>query len=179
MILRFTQGFIRLATPNDAIKLASWWADGKVMAHAGFPNGIKTDVDALKISLSHQEKTYERFILENIDKIPIGEMSQRTKEGVATIGIKICDPSYQEKGIGSLAIKRLITYLFDECLVQCVTLDTMIENTRAQHVYKKLGFKEIRFMKDCWTDQLGQKRTGVLFELSLKEYLNNKPFYNC
>jgi RimJ/RimL family protein N-acetyltransferase len=177
MRLTFSKGFIRLATPDDASLLASWWADGNVMAHAGFPNGIKTDIHALKNALNNQEKSYERFILENSDKLPIGEMSQRTKEGVAMIGIKICEARYQERGIGTDALKRLITYLFDEQNVTKISLDTMIENKRAQHVYKKLGFKKIRVMKDVWTDQLGKKRTGVYFELSKKDYLDYKAFY--
>ncbi|WP_279306871.1 hypothetical protein [Paenibacillus pseudetheri] len=30
---------IRNATANDVPLLYSWWNDGKIMAHAGFPNG--------------------------------------------------------------------------------------------------------------------------------------------
>ncbi len=31
---------IRSATVDDAIQLNKWWNDGKVMEHAGFPNGL-------------------------------------------------------------------------------------------------------------------------------------------
>lgn len=31
---------IRSATIDDAIQLNKWWNDGKVMGHAGFPNGL-------------------------------------------------------------------------------------------------------------------------------------------
>lgn len=30
---------IRITTREDAALLCKWWSDGKVMAHAGFPNG--------------------------------------------------------------------------------------------------------------------------------------------
>lgn len=31
---------IRSATVDDVIQLNKWWNDGKVMEHAGFPNGL-------------------------------------------------------------------------------------------------------------------------------------------
>ncbi len=36
---------IRRATQHDATLLTTWWNDGKVMAHAGFPHGIHTSVE--------------------------------------------------------------------------------------------------------------------------------------
>ena len=37
---------IRNATIQDATFLATWWNDGKIMAHTGFPNGTgQTSVD--------------------------------------------------------------------------------------------------------------------------------------
>ena len=42
MKLRNDNLLIRYATKNDAAILCKWWNDGKIMAHAGFPNGINT-----------------------------------------------------------------------------------------------------------------------------------------
>jgi hypothetical protein len=42
MELRQDNLLIRYATLNDAKILCNWWNDGKVMAHAGFPDGINT-----------------------------------------------------------------------------------------------------------------------------------------
>ncbi len=39
MLLQFKNLKIRNATVKDAELLSSWWNDGKIMAHAGFPNG--------------------------------------------------------------------------------------------------------------------------------------------
>ena len=36
---------IRSATIDDAVQLNKWWNDGKVMEHAGFPNGIGESLD--------------------------------------------------------------------------------------------------------------------------------------
>lgn len=177
MTLKFSKGLIRLATRNDAALLASWWADGEIMAHAGFPHGIKTDINLLKEKLAKPNKKNLIFILETLKHTPIGEMSYHVNGRVATIGIKICDFKYQEKGYGTGALKRLITHLFDDLEVEKIVLDTMIENTRAQHVYKRLGFKKVKINEAVWTDQLGQKRTSVDFEFDKDDYTINKLFY--
>ena len=39
---------IRNAEESDASQLASWWNDGSVMAHAGFPNGVNTNEERIK-----------------------------------------------------------------------------------------------------------------------------------
>ena len=39
MNIEFNQLCIRNAEKKDCAQLAKWWNDGKVMAHAGFPNG--------------------------------------------------------------------------------------------------------------------------------------------
>lgn len=50
---------------------------------------------------------------------------------------------------------------------QKIVLDTNLANTRAQHVYEKLGFKKVRVNVDAWKDQLGQWQSSVDYELSL------------
>lgn len=40
MLLEYKNLRIRNATIEDAKILTTWWNDGAVMAHAGFPNGI-------------------------------------------------------------------------------------------------------------------------------------------
>ena len=39
MLLKYRNLTIRDAVVQDAEQLAQWWNDGRVMAHAGFPNG--------------------------------------------------------------------------------------------------------------------------------------------
>lgn len=77
--------------------MASWWNDGAIMAHAGFPEGIGTTEQEVR-NILQATKTPERnvrLILE-IDAIPAGEMSYSTvADDVAEIGIKICDFNQQ------------------------------------------------------------------------------------
>lgn len=50
-----------------------------------------------------------------------------------------------------------------------IVLDTNLANTRAQHVYEKLGFKKIRVNIDAWKDQLGRMQSSIDYELSLSD----------
>lgn len=46
---------IRNATVDDANLLTSWWNDGSVMAHAGFPNGLGITVEQVKEQLGFRK----------------------------------------------------------------------------------------------------------------------------
>jgi len=145
MELRNNNLLIRYATKNDANILCKWWNNGKIMAHAGYPNGINTTVEEIEKQLSEEtDETTRRFIIE-IDNEPSGEMNYRNKgNNIAEIGIKICDFDKQEKGYGTILLKMFIKYLFEELIYDKIILDTKLNNKRAQHVYKKIGFTETR-----------------------------------
>ena len=178
MSLDFKLGYVRKSTPIDAILLAKWWSDGRVMAHAGFPNGLKTDINALKKRLEEEDPLFVLWIIENESHQAIGEMSYRIKDSTATIGIKICELSEQGKGMGPKALKAFINYLFEVQKVHKIILDTMIENTRAQKVYRSLKFTQTAINPNIWQDQLGTWRTSVDFVLTKETYEENKAFYH-
>ena len=48
MYLKHNDLIIRNATEKDAVQLAMWWNDGRVMAHAGFPKGTVKRRKALR-----------------------------------------------------------------------------------------------------------------------------------
>ncbi len=177
MILPLKNGYLRQAVKSDAVTLAKWWADGSVMEHAGFPHGLKTDVPKLASRLETQKPEDVLWIIEDCHHLPIGEMAYKINDQTATIGIKICETMKQGQGIGKSALKSLIMFLFEHFDITKIWLDTMIENTRAQHVYSSLYFQKTKVNKDHWTDQLGQKRTSVEFELSRDTYTNHQTFF--
>ncbi|HBN95193.1 MAG TPA: GNAT family N-acetyltransferase [Firmicutes bacterium] len=161
---------IRNATQHDAETLCSWWNDGKVMNHAGFPNGLGiTKQSVVEQLASDDDKTHRRLILE-VDSVPVGEMNYRNKGNrTAEIGIKICNFEKQEKGFGTRFLKMLIGCLFDEEGYEKIILDTNVKNTRAQHVYEKLGFREVGTRVDSWRNQLGELQSSVDYELTKGE----------
>ena len=62
------------------------------------------------------------------------------EQKTAEIGIKICDLTQQEKGYGTRALNLLIKHLFENLGYRKIILNTILSNTRAQHVYEKIGF---------------------------------------
>ena len=167
---------IRNAVSDDAEQLCKWWNDGKVMAHAGFPNGLNTTVEEIRNSLATDtDEIHHRHIIEYNNR-PIGEMNYCNKgDNIAEIGIKICDFSEQGKGLGTTLLSMFIDALFTRYGYEKIILDTNTENKRAQHLYEnKLGFKMIRVRENSWRDQLGVLQSAVDYELTKEKWFTGK-----
>lgn len=171
-MLHYEKITIRNARPEDAPLLARWWNDGAVMAHAGFPKGLGTTAEKIAAGLADDTDETRRRMILLWDTTPIGEMVYRNiGSRTADIGIKICERSFQEKGIGRIALSLLVQYLFDNGYTKIV-LDTNLNNTRAQHVYEKLGFQRLRVNPDSWQNQLGQWESSVDYALTADTFTN-------
>lgn len=172
MELRYHDLLIRNAGASDAPRLAAWWNDGAVMAHAGFPLGLGITPEEIISSIAQDSDDTRRRLLMAFAGKPIGEMSYRIlPEGDAEIGIKICDTAYQEKGLGRAALSLLIRALFDRGCGKIV-LDTNLNNRRAQHVYETLGFRKTGIRADAWIDQLGRPQTAVDYALTPEQFVD-------
>ena len=150
MNIKYNQLCIRNAEKKDCEQLAVWWNDGTVMAHAGFPNGLGTSAAEIEKQIADDsDETRRRLIIEYND-VRIGEMSFYVFENHRyEIGIKICESDYQEKGIGRVVLSMLIEELF-RMGANVIFLDTNLKNTRAQHVYEKLGFRKTAVHYNSW-----------------------------
>ena len=163
---------IRNATIDDASILGSWWRDGRIMAHAGMPNGLSIKDEEIADKLSKEtDETSRRFIIE-LNNNPIGEMSYHNKgNGVAEIGIKICDFSKQENGYGTKLYKMLMNCLFNDLGYNTIITSTNTNNFRAQHVYEnKIGFRKVGVAENSWKDQLGQWQSYINYEITKEEF---------
>ena len=159
MKLQFENLTIRQAEVADAKQLTAWWNNGAVMAHAGFSNGLGTSEEEVIEGLGNG-----RMVIEESDRL-IGECNYRNvADGVAEIGIKICETDCQNRGVGRKVLSMLIGWLFRNGYSKIV-LDTNLTNTRAQHVYESLGFRKVRTNIDSWKDQLGRLQSSVDYEL--------------
>lgn len=174
MKLKYNNICVRNAEPADCEQLAAWWNDGRVMAHAGFPNGIGTTADEVRKKIAgDSDETTRRMVIECDDRL-IGETNFSVYEGVKyEIGIKICETDCQEKGIGRLVLSMIIEELFGRG-AKLISLDTNLKNTRAQHVYELLGFKKVAVNIDSWEDQLGVLQSSVVYELVREDFVNFK-----
>ena len=167
---------IRDAAPADAWQLCAWWNDGAVMAHAGFPNGLGISAEEIIAKLSDRGFGHHCHVIDYQGK-PIGEMNYRdVSPAVCEIGIKICDASMQNKGLGKIILSLFIRTLFETNGYQKILLDTNLMNIRAQHVYEQLGFRKIRVNMDSWTDQLGRLQSSVDYELVPQHFVSFVAF---
>lgn len=159
MRIQYENLTIREAEATDAKQLATWWNDGAVMAHAGFPNGLGTTEEEVVKGLGNG-----CMVIEENDRL-IGECNYRNAENdVAEIGIKICEIDCQNRGVGRKVLSMLIEWLFRNGYSKIV-LDTNLMNTRAQHVYESLGFRKVQTNINAWKDQLGRLQSSVDYEL--------------
>ena len=125
MYLHQNELTIRDALPADTPLLCRWWNDGKVMEHAGFPQGLGTSVEKITQKLLEPDNRTHLLIIES-EGLPIGEMNWRREESDhAEIGIKICESDRQEKGFGSRLIAMLCRDLFANRGIARITLNIM------------------------------------------------------
>lgn len=163
---------IRNVGIEDCEKLAAWWNDGKVMAHAGFPNGLGTTAAEIWDKVSGDTDDTKRRMIIEYQNSAIGETNYyNLGDRVAEIGIKICDETYQEKGLGKKILSMLIHELFSMGYEKII-LNTNLKNTRAQHVYEQLGFQKVRVCMDSWTDQVGVLQSFVDYELVPENFVD-------
>lgn len=166
MQMQYKNLTIRDAVAADAAQLVTWWNNGAVMAHAGFPNGLGTTVEKVIAGLGNG-----RLVMEENERL-IGEACYRkVGEGIAEIGIKICETGCQNRGLGRIILSMMISWLFEQSFEK-VVLDTNLTNLRAQHVYESLGFRKLRINYDSWTDQLGNKQSSVDYELTEDNFVD-------
>lgn len=172
MLLHYENLTIRNAEISDAVQLAAWWNDGTVMAHAGFPNGLGESVAEIAEMIRGDTNENRRLMIEFSGK-PVGEMNYRKQgEGVVGIGIKICDFSLHEKGLGKKLLSMLISSLFHDLGYKKIVVDTNLNNQRAQHVYEKLGFKKVAIHENSWRDQLGELQSFIDYEMYPENFVN-------
>ena len=184
--MRLEQGklCIKNAEKEDCKQLVSWWNDGAVMAHAGFPNGLGTNEEKVQKQIAADSDDTRRHLVIWYDGNRIGEMSyanlgdslEETGEDTienrtADIGIKICNSTFQEKGLGKIVLSMLIRELFSRGYTKIV-LDTNLKNKRAQHVYERLGFQKVNIRMDAWIDQVGEKQSVVDYELTKEHFVD-------
>ena len=69
-------------------------------------------------------------------------------EGVGIFGTDqfIGEPEYWNRGIGTRAVKLLLSYLFDPIRAGAVVVDPHVENPRAIRCYEKSGFRKIKIL---------------------------------
>lgn len=66
------------------------------------------------------------------------------QERTCTLSIHLKNDSVKGRGIGTAAERLALAYAFDKLGMRLVNADTVIKNTRSQHVLEKVGFRFLR-----------------------------------
>ena len=79
---------------------------------------------------------------EPIGELQLKQIDREKKE--CTLSIHMQNDAVKGLGYGSCAERLALKYAFDELGMAAVNADTVIKNTRSQHVLEKVGFKFLR-----------------------------------
>lgn len=78
--------------------------------------------------------------------------------------------AFQDRGLGTRALRRLIRYLIHERGHHRITIDPATDNDRAIHTYEKVGFKPVGVMRKYERDSTGAWHDGLLMDLLSEEF---------
>jgi RimJ/RimL family protein N-acetyltransferase len=105
MHIKYKQYTIEKAEKHHSNLLASWWNDGNIMSYFGYPLGMNvTEDDVISELDNDQQKLYHRLMI-CADNTYVGETYyQHLDNETAKIGIRICNHTLQNKGMGRIIL---------------------------------------------------------------------------
>ena len=128
------------------------------MYHAYFKE-YQNDMDlyidkSLYVSYSYDEEKVNQYIKRQTDlnrksfaimcgDEMVGELIIKNIEEhrCATMGLAMKNAQYKDRGFGTKAEELAIQYVFHELDIPVLYADSILSNTRSQHVLEKVGFK--------------------------------------
>lgn len=166
---------VRKLDYSDIPTITRWWNDGEIMKDMGFADGMGVTESSLLSRLKKQLVADDTTILDSrmfiitdrksgkeIGELQYGELDQQNRK--CRIALKIAEIDYQGKGLGEESLSFFIHYLVSEFGLNRIEIDTIHDNVRAYNLYKKLGFVEIKRVKDFWTDDQGRLHDIIFME---------------
>lgn len=126
-------------------------------------------ISSLGFSYSHKSQPLVFGVYLNPEDLPIGYVVLKglNMELLTTeIGVAILDTKYRNQGYGTLALKRLVNYAFDELNLQTIGAVILCSNEISKNMFKKLGFVVREIMYKSWSMPNGELADIVLMELT-------------
>ena len=93
-----------------------------------------------QIKMADKARKYFTILLE---RNVIGEVYLKhinTEEKSTNIGIALIDDSVKGKGFGTVALKLIIDYALHVMALNTIHAESVLRNTRSQHIMEKVGF---------------------------------------
>lgn len=132
------------------------------------------DVDRLERDFFDQALAYTYVIIVDGEVTGAIQFHEETDPGYKHAGIDVTlGDRYQDRGLGTRALRRLIRYLIDERGHHRMTIDPSVHNPRAIHVYEKVGFRPVGVMRKYERDTAGEWSDGLLMDLLAEEFVES------
>jgi len=81
------------------------------------------------------------------------------------IGILIFDKKFWNKGIGELALRRSVNYVFHELKLSKITANYFSNNSSSARLFEKVGFNIVGTMRNHFQIKDGIFQNGIFVEL--------------
>ena len=125
----------------------SWENDPAIYMDMNLFSTYKYDENAVNRYFESKQNPSRVLFAIMRDGKPIGEIQlkqidQENKE--CTLSIHMQNDTVKGHGYGTRAEQLALQYAFDTLGMVAVNADTVIKNTRSQHVLEKIGFKYVR-----------------------------------
>lgn len=129
------------------------------------------DAEKLERDFFDPAWAYTYLVLVDDDLAGILQFHEVPDPDYKSAGIDITlGEAYQDRGLGTKALRRLVRYLINERGHHRMTIDPATDNPRAIHVYEKVGFRPVGVMREYERDSNGQWHDGLLMDLLASEF---------
>ena len=88
------------------------------------------DLKRIPFAIMHHEEMVGELIIKNI--VP---------RQCATMGLALKNATYKDRGFGTRAEQLAVQFVFRELDIPVLYADSILSNTRSQHVLEKVGFR--------------------------------------
>lgn len=124
-----------------------WENDPAIYLDMGLFSPYRYDKEAVDRYFDGKQAPDRVFFAILKDGVPVGELhlkriDRRNRE--CTLSIHMQNDGVKGRGYGTQAERLALRYAFEVLGMEAVNADTVVKNTRSQHILEKLGFQHLR-----------------------------------
>ncbi|AEE16178.1 GNAT family N-acetyltransferase [Treponema brennaborense] len=145
---------LRELAEKDIETINKWRNDKRLIDLLGAPYryiDINTDSEWFQNYLKNRKTTVRCSIVDEDDKL-LGLISLTDVDQLnqcAVLHIMLGSEASFGKGIGTFAIKEMLNHAFNNLNLRRIELSVLESNSRAIHVYEKIGFVQEGIKREC------------------------------